>query len=99
MVIKHPTSKYYQAKSGLKFFIIAEGVIFLSSYLIYAACNRSQKTRKYFYDHPYLSFITQTYYKIGEFHGTRTIEEYDQKTWAAQAKLEASMVESEPVSN
>lgn len=89
MILKQPSSRFVDAKRGIRFFIIAEGTIFVSSYLLYAACNRSQTTRKYFYDRPYLRFILNFYYKIGHLQGSTAVQDYDQITWSAQAKLQA----------
>lgn len=89
MLGRYPKSKFAQAKTGLKFFLIAEGAIFLTSYLLYAACNRSQTTRKFFHDTPGLNLIVEFYYKIGEFHGTTQVRDFDIATWSAQRKLAA----------
>lgn len=89
MLPKQPISKYAGAKRGLKFFLIAEGFIFFASYTLWAACNRSQSTRKYFHDSPYLNFILEFYYRVGESRGEhfRLIREHDNNTWAAQKQL------------
>lgn len=82
MITKRPSKTFNEARTGIKFFLIAEGVIFLSSFMLYAACNRSQKTRKYFHDSPYFKFVLDFYYKIGSLHGNRAVEEYDAATWS-----------------
>lgn len=87
MLVKRPTKNFVQLRQGIKFFIIAEGTIFLSSYLLFAACNRSQATRKFFNDTPYLRFVLNFYYKTGELCGNTAVKDYDQATWTAQAKL------------
>lgn len=69
---------------GVKFFVAAELGLFCSSYLLYAACNRSQETRKYFHDSSYLKFVLEFYYKVGEKFGTDTVRAYDRAVWAAQ---------------
>jgi len=75
---------------GLKFFLYSEGVIFITTYTLWALCNRSQKARKYFNDRFYLRFILNSYYKLGDITNIehmRKVREFDQATWAAQAKL------------
>lgn len=86
MITRRPSKRFIQARSGIKFFLIAEGFIFFSSFMLYAACNRSQKTRKYFNDSPYFKFVLDFYYKIGALHGNRRVEEYDKATWSNLGK-------------
>lgn len=91
MLDKQPSKKFSPYRFIGKKFIIVEGVLFLSTYMLYAACNRSQNTRKFFYDHSYLHFILRFYYKTGELCGAgNAIEEFDLKTWQAQEKLKAT---------
>lgn len=87
MIPKHPKKRFVQARFGLKLFLITEGILFVGTYLLYAACNRSQNTRKFFHDTPYLRFVLNFYYKTGELCGTDAVKKFDQTTWAAQAKL------------
>lgn len=88
MLQRHPKKKYSELRYIGKRFLIFEGVFFLGAYMLYAACNRSQQTRKFFYDNRPLNFVLRFYYKTGELCGAgRAIEEFDLKTWQAQEKL------------
>lgn len=92
MLPRQPKKSHIFARRGLKFFLIAEGIIFFSSYTLWAACNRSQSTRKFFHDKPYLNFILEFYYRIGESRGEhfRLIRENDYNTWRTQLQLSSS---------
>lgn len=87
MLVKQPKRKFLALRRGGKFFLIAEGAIFLTSYLLWAACNRSQQTRKYFHDRPYLRFVLTFYYTCGNLAGSKAVQEYDRATWEAEKKL------------
>jgi hypothetical protein len=86
MLIKHEKKNFLNLRRGAKFFLIAEGVIFFTSYMLYAACNRSQQTRKFFHDTPYLRFVLDFYYKTGKLVGNTTVRDFDQACWSAQKK-------------
>lgn len=88
MLIKQEKNKFHNLKRGFLFFTVAEGFLMLGSYTLYAACNRSQDTRKYLHDRSYLRFLLDFYYKTGELMGSEEVKKYDQETWAAQEKLE-----------
>ena len=88
MLVRQSKKKFLGIRRGLKFFIVAEGALLLGSYLLYAACNRSQATRKYLYDRPYLKFLLEFYYSTGKLAaGSTAIRDYDQLTWSSQEKL------------
>lgn len=88
MLVKQPKVRYLAARKGLKVFFIVEGVLISFTYLLYAACNRSQTTRKYFNDRPYFKPILNFYYATGRICGSTAVEDYDRAVWEAQAKLE-----------
>lgn len=91
MLIKRPKKSNPALRYIGKNFLIFEGVFFVSAYVLYAACNRSQQTRKFFYDHRPLRFVLRFYYKTGELCGAgKVIEEFDLQTWQAQEKLAAT---------
>lgn len=88
MLVRQSKKNFLNIRRGLKFFIIAEGALIFSSYLLYAACNRSQATRKYLYDRPYLKFLLEFYYSTGKLAaGSTAVRDYDQLTWTSQEKL------------
>lgn len=86
MLIKQEKKGFLNIRRGLKFFIIAEGTLLFSSYMLYAACNRSQRTRKFLNDTPYLRFLLDFYYKTGQLAGSTAVKDYDQACWSAQQK-------------
>lgn len=87
MLFKRPNKNYLEVRTGLRFFLISEAVLFVTSYVLWAECNRSQASRKYFHDSKYFSWVLEFYYKTGEVRGTKAIREFDQTTWAAETKL------------
>ena len=87
MILRPPSKRFVAARSGLKFFIYFEGALIVSSYILYSACNRSQKTRKFFHDHFPLNHILEFYYKAGELYGTETVRKFDRITWKAENAL------------
>lgn len=87
MIPKRPAQKFVQTRQGLKLFFILEAPIFFGSYLLWAACNRSQNTRKFFHETSYLRFIVNFYYKTAELCGNTAVRGYDKETWEAQALL------------
>lgn len=88
MIQKYPKKRYLGLRKGFKWLIIAEGVIFLSSFTLWGACNRSQNTRKFFHDTPGLKYILEFYYQTGEkIGGFEAIRKFDNATWEAQSKL------------
>lgn len=90
MLVKQSKRNFLNIRRGLRFFIIAEGALLFGSYMLYAACNRSQATRKYLYDRPYLRFLLKFYYSTGQLAGNTAVREFDKATWAAQEKLASS---------
>lgn len=90
MIPRHPKKKFLGFRTGLKTFVVIEGFILVSSYLTYAACNKSQTTRKFFNDHWPLNHLLDFYYKVGEFNGTTVVKDYDQLTWSGKKQLESS---------
>lgn len=89
MLEKQPIKKYSPLRFVGKKFLIVEGVLFFGSYMLYAACNRSQTTRKFFHDHKYLNFVLKFYYTTIElYEGGDSIRKFDSKTWHAQDLLD-----------
>lgn len=95
MIAKQANKRFVHARRGLKFFIIGEGLLFLTSYTLWSECNRSQASRKYFHDRIYLRWIVEFYYKIGETRGTSIVREFDRVTWEAEDKLTKFEAKSE----
>lgn len=87
MLTKQQKNKYSLITRNLKLFLLFEGLLLTSTYLTYAACNRSQRTRKYLNDTPYLKFMLDFYYKTGELVGSTAVKDFDRATWEAQSKL------------
>lgn len=87
MLVKQSRKRFLGIRRGLKVFIILEGTLIFSSYMLYAACNRSQATRKYFFDRPYLRFILKFYYSTGLLAGNTAVRDFDKATWSAQEQL------------
>lgn len=84
MLLKQPSKRFLGLRRGLKVFLIFEGVVFVSMYGFYSACNRSQSTRKYFHDHFPLNYALEFYYRAGELYGTQEVRRYDKITWEAK---------------
>lgn len=95
-LVKLPGSKYPQLKFALKFLLIGEIFVFGTSYIIYGACSRSQETRKFLYDSPYLRFVVLSYYKLGDYEGLKLLKAHDLATWAAQDKLAKQQQREQP---
>lgn len=89
MIDKIPRKRFLEHRKVLKYFLFAEGLLFLSSYFAWGACNRSQKARKFFHDTPGLGFVLEFYYRLGELRGEsfRVVRQFDQITWAAEREL------------
>lgn len=87
MLTKYPKKSFLNIRRGVRFFIIAEGAIFLGSYMLFAACNRSQNTRQFFHDRFYLRFIINFYYTTAELCGNNQVRGFDQATWEAKRQL------------
>lgn len=83
MLLKKPSKRFF----GLKYFLYFEGALIVATYIAYSACNRSQRTRKFFHDNFPLNHILEFYYRAGELYGTKEVRKFDQITWAAEKKL------------
>ena len=90
MLVRQPKKSFIAFRKGAKVFIVLEGALILSTYMLYAACNRSQATRRYFYERRLLRPIVEFYYKTGQLCGNTTVRDYDQATWAALDNLAES---------